>query len=213
MKSSPTHIVLALGLALALGGAAEAGAPQPDQRQGEFAHVCAGGANKGLACTVPTQDADCPKSACVLQPLSKTVRGTLTMIAHDQVTDWSTGAATHRALTVLLEVKAPDGSRQLLAATYQDIDTPTEPPTAPGNVVAIAMDELAVNNLAKAVNGLLFVQPESALSQQLQALFGNNGTPALVAVNDRKVDFAEHGGDALATVLRFKVKIQFLDPA
>jgi hypothetical protein len=129
------------------------------------------------------------------------------------VTDWSTGVATHRALTVLLEVKAPDGSKQMLAATYQDIDTPTEPPTAPGNVVAIAMDELALNNLAKAVNGLLFVQPETALSQQLQALFSSNGTPALVAVNDRKVDFADHGSDPLATVLRFKVKLQFLDPA
>jgi hypothetical protein len=213
MRSTFTPIALALGLALGSGGTAHAGAPQPDQRQGEFAHVCAGGANKGLACTVPTQDADCPKSECVLQPLSKTIKGRLTLIAHDQVTDWANGAATHRALTVLLEVKAPDGSKQMLAATYQDIDTPTEPPTAPGNVVAIAMDELAVNNLAKAVNGLLFVQPETALSQQLQALFSSNGTPALVAVNDRKIDFADHGSDALATVLRFKVKIQFLDPA
>lgn len=212
MKSSFTTLALALGLTLAAGGRANAGAPQPDQRQGDFAHVCAGGANKGDACTVPTQDTDCPKSECVLQALSKTIKGTLTMIAHDEVTDWSTNAAANRAFTVMLEVKGPDGTKHLLAATYQDLDTPTEPPTAPDNVVAIGMDELALTNLAKAVNGLLFVHPESAASQQLQTIFNSDGTPALVAVYDRKVDFADHNGDALATVLRFKVKIQFFDP-
>ncbi|HSQ01331.1 MAG TPA: hypothetical protein VL049_29265 [Candidatus Dormibacteraeota bacterium] len=213
MKSSLTLVALAVGLAAGFAGSARAGAPQPDQRQGDFVHVCAGGANKGQACTVATQDADCPKSACVVQTLSKTIKGTLTLIAHDTVTDWATGTAGNRALTVMLEAKAPDGSKQILAATYQDLATPTDPPTAPGNVVAIAMDEAALQNLAAAVNGLLFVHPESAMSQQLQTLFNSTGTPALVAAFDRKVVSADHTGDDLATVLRFKVKIQFLTPA
>ncbi len=213
MKTSLTPTLLALALAVASAGTARAGAPQPDTRQGEFAHVCAGGANKDQACTVATQDVDCPKSGCVVRAVSKTVKGLLTLIAHDSVTDWATGTATNRALTALLEVKAPDGSKQLLAATYQNIASPTDPPAAPSNVVAIGMDELALQNLAGAVNGLLFVQPEATLAQQLQTLFGSNGTPALVAVFDRQVQSADHTADGLATVLRFKVKIQFLEPA
>ena len=65
------------------------------------------------------------------------IKGTLTIIAHDSVTDWLNGGAANRALTVMLEVKAPDGSKQMLAATYQDLATPTNPPEAPSNVVAI----------------------------------------------------------------------------
>lgn len=213
MKPFSIRILLTVALALAGAGAAHAGAPQPDTRQGDFLHVCAGGANRDQACTVATQDVDCPKSACVVRAVSKTIKGRLTIIAHDSVTDWATGAATNRAVTALLEVKAPDGSRQLLAATYQNIATPTEPPAAPSNVVAIGMDELALKTVAGAVNGLRFIQPEATLAQQLQTLFGSTGTPALVAANDRQVEVADHAADGLATVLRFKVKIQFLDPA
>lgn len=208
----PSLILLTLALAVTA-DRARAGAPQPDTRQGDFAHVCAAGPNRDLACTVATEDVDCPKSACVVRTVSKTIKGVLTLVAHDSVTDWATGAAPNRALTALLEVKAPDGSRQLLAATYQNVATPTEPPAAPSNVVAIGMDELALHTLAGAVGGLLFLQPEATLAQQLQALFGSSGTPALVAASDRRVEAADHTGDGLATVLRFKVKIQFLDPA
>jgi hypothetical protein len=148
----------------------------------------------------------------VLQPLSKATKGTLTIIAHDSVTDWLNGGATNRALTVLLEVKAADGSKQLLAATYQDLATPTDPPHAPGKVVAIGMDEAALKVLSSAVAGLLFVQPESTLAQQLQTLLNSTGTPVIAAVNDKAVLSADHTGDGLATVLRFKVKVQFLDP-
>src|SRR5262249_49232573 len=160
--------------------------------------------NKTHPCTVATQAADCPGSECVVVPVSKTIKGVLTLIAHDSVTDWANGGATNRALTVLLEVKAPDGSPQLLAATYQDLATPTNPPTAPGTVVAIDMDEANLQTLAGAVSGLLFVQPEATLAQQLQTLFGSTGTPVLVAVADRGVQSADHTGDGLATVLRFK---------
>jgi hypothetical protein len=64
------------------------------------------------------------------------------------------------------------------------------------------------------VSGLLFVQPQSTLAQQLQTLFGTTGTPAIVAVTEgRSVELADHTGDGLATVLRFKIKLQFLEPA
>jgi hypothetical protein len=214
MKSSCTLAAFAVCLAAGSWGTARAGAPQPDTREGDFAHVCKSGPDKNRPCTVPTQEVDCPGSECVVLAVSKSIKGTLTLIAHDSVTDWANGGGTNRALTVLLEVKAPDGSSQMLAATYQDLATPTNPPTAPSNVVAIDMDETNLQALSGAVSGLLFVSPESTLSQQLQTLFGSTGTPALVAVTDgRSVQSADHTGDGLATVLRFKVKIQFLTPA
>jgi hypothetical protein len=212
MKRSPILVALAASIAVGNAGAAWAGAPQPETRQGDFEHVCKGGPNKDLACTVATQAVDCPESECVIQTLSKTIKGTLTIIAHDSVTDWLNGGATNRALTLMLEVKAPDGSKQMLAGTYQNLASPTDPPEAPSNVVSIPIDESAVTTLSSAVNGLVFAQPQSAIAQQLQTLFISTGTPAIVSVKDKKVWFADHTGDGLATVLRFKVKIQFLDP-
>ena len=212
MKQSRMFVALAVCLTAGSARPVHAGAPQPDVRQGDFEHVCQGGPNKDLACTVPTEATDCPKSVCVPKTLSKTIKGTLTIIAHDSVTDWLNGGATNRGLTLMLEVKAPDGSKQILAATYQNLATPTDPPKAPSNVVSIDMDELAVKNLAAAVNGLLFAQPESTLATALQTLFASTGTPVIVAAKDSKVASADHTSDGLATVLRFKVKIQFLDP-
>jgi hypothetical protein len=212
MKQSHIVAMVACCVALASAPAAYGGAPQPDTRAGDFVHVCAGRANKGQTCTVATQDTECPKSECVVKTLSKAIKGTLTIIAHDTVTDWLNGGATNSALTAMLEVKAPDGTKHLLAATYQDLATPTNPPSAPSNVVSIAMDENALQTLAGAVGGLVFVQPESTLAQQLQQLFGETGTPVIVAANDKKVQTADHTGDGLATVLRFKVKVQFVEP-
>ena len=212
MKQSRTLVALACCLAVGSAGAARAGAPQPDQRQGDYEHVCQGGPNKAQACSVATQDTDCPRSECVVKTLSNIIKGTLTIIAHDSVTDWLNGGTPNSALTVMLEVKAPDGSKQILAATYQDTAAPTNPPEAPGNVVAIQMDESALQTVSGALNGLLFVQPESTISEQLQTLFSATGTPVLVGVEERRAQAADHTGDGLATVLRFKVKIQFLEP-
>lgn len=199
---------LAVCLALGSAGTALAGAPQPDQRQGSFVHVCRSGPNKNQVCTIPTEDADCPSSTCVVKTVSQIVNGTLTIIAHDTVTDWANGGATNQALTLLLEVKAPDGSLQLLSATYQNLPDPTLPPTAVSDVVAIDMDEFALRDIGN-VNGLLFARPEGTLAGELQTLFGSDGSPAIVAT-DKKVQAADHTTDGLATVLRFKVKIQFL---
>jgi hypothetical protein len=118
MKKLRVLIGVAGCLAAGVPGTAGAGAPQPDVRQGDFEHVCKGGPNDDQPCTVATQAADCPKSECVPKTSSKAIKGTLTLIAHDSVTDWLNGGATNRALTVMLEVKAPGGTRQMLAATY-----------------------------------------------------------------------------------------------
>jgi len=211
MKPFVSLVAFAVCLALAP-GAARAGAPQPETRQGDFAHTCRGGARKALACTVPTEDVDCPGSECVVTTLSKVVPGTLTIIAHDSVTDWLAGGAGNRALTVMLEVRAPDGSRQMLAGTYQDLLDPTNAPSAPSDVVAIQMDESALHALAPAVGGLLFIRPESALAAKLQTLFGSTGTPVIIAVAPRSAQFADHTDDALASVLRFKVRVRFVEP-
>jgi len=212
MTVSRILAALVCWLVAGFGGAALAGAPAPDTRQGDFVHVCKGGANNTLACTVATQDVDCPGGQCIVLALSNAIRGTLTIVAHDSVTDWANGGATNRALTLMLEVKSPDGVKQMLAATYQNLASPTDPPRAQGNVVVIPIDESALQNLAPAIDGLRFAQPEATLAHQLQTLFGSTGTPVIIAV-DRKAQSADHTGDGLATVLRFKVKIQFLEAA
>jgi hypothetical protein len=74
------------------------------------------------------------------------------------------------------------------------------------------MDESALASLALAPGGAIFVQPESTLAEALRSLFGSTGTPAIVAT-DRRAQSADHTTDDLATVVRFKVKIQFLEPA
>jgi hypothetical protein len=212
MKQSRILVIVAVCLAVGSAGAARAGAPQPDRRESDFVHVCKGGPHANQICTVETQAADCPMGECIAKALTNPIKGTLTIIAHDSVTDWLNGGAANRALTVMLEVRAPDGSTQLLAATYQNLAAPTNPPEAPSSIVAIQMDEFAVRTLSSAVGGLVFVQPESTLREQLQTLFGSTGTPVIVAATDRRVVSADHTGDGLATVLRFKVKVQFFDP-
>src|SRR5262245_37472503 len=215
MKSSQVLVPLAVALTFAAAPAVRAGAPAPDTRAADFEHVCKGGNNKDLACTVANEATDCPKSTCVPKTLSKTIKGKLTLISHDSVTDWLNGLPpppTTKALTVMLEVKAPDGSKQILAATYQDLAVPTDPPQAPSNVVSLPIDEAAVQALASAVGGLVFAQPESTIALQLQTLFSVAGTPVIIEVKDKTVQSADHTGDNLAAVLRFKVKIQFVDP-
>ena len=97
----------------------------------------------------------------------------------------------------------------LLSATYQNLADPALPPAASPSVVAIDMDEFALRNIGN-VSGLLFASPEATLAGQLRTIFGLEGTPVLVGT-DKKVQSADHTTDGLATVLRFKVKIQFLD--
>jgi hypothetical protein len=192
--------------------AAHAGGPLPDTREDDFAHVCKGGDNAGDLCSIPTEETDCPRSRCVVVTTTKPIRGTVTVVAHDAVTDWSNGRADAQALTLLLEVRSPDGTKQLLSATYQDLLAPRNPPSAPGSSIVLPMDELALRDVAPLLSGLLFLQPEAQLAEQLKTIFGTTGTPALI-LTDKKPQLADHTGDPLATVLRFKVQIQFLAPA
>jgi hypothetical protein len=203
-------LAIASGIVLGSALAAVAGAPQPETRAGDFAHACRSGANKGGACSVATEAADCPGSECVLQASRRTVRGVLTIVAHDGVTDWKNGGAANQAITATLEVRGLDGSRQILAATYQDLVVPSEPPQAPGNVVSIPLDEQAVRQLAPAAAGLRLLQPESTLAQRLRDLYSEDGIPVLTVVEQRSALLADHTADDLATVLRLRVKIQFV---
>lgn len=201
--------MIAMCLALGSAGTALAGAPQPDTRQGNFVHVCRSGPHKNQACSIATEETDCASSTCVVKTLSGNINGVLTIIAHDAVADWAHGGATNQALTLLLEVKAPSGP-QLLSATYQNLPDPTLAPTAPSDIVSVDMDEFTLRDIGD-VNGLVFAHPDATLAVQLQTLFGAEGSPAIVAT-DKKVQLADHTTDGLATVLRFKVKIQFLQP-
>jgi hypothetical protein len=213
MKRPSLLTLFTVCLTIAAGAvAAHAGGPLPDTREDDFAHVCKGGANAGDSCSIPTEETDCPRSRCVVDATTKAIHGTVTVIAHDAVTDWSTGRADAQALTLLLEVRSPDGTKQLLAATYQDLVAPQNPPSAPGNTIVLPMDEVALRDVTPLLSGLLFLQPEAQLAEQLRTIFGTTGTPALI-LTDKKPQLADHTGDPLATVLRFKVQIQFLVPA
>lgn len=205
-------MALTLAVTVNFAGVAWAGAPTPDNRSEDFDHVCKKGQNKDQPCTVATQAADCPGSECVPKTLSKTFKGTLTLIADGNVRDWFNGTAGNQALTVMLEVKAPDGSKQILAQTYQDVTNPTNPPEAPMSVVAIPLSETNVQGLASAVSGLVFAQPEGVIASELLTLFSATGTPVIIEAKEKKVELADHTADNLATVLRFKVKLQFVDP-
>jgi hypothetical protein len=204
---------LIVAVVMFMAGVAWAGAPTPDDRSKDFEHVCQKGPNKDQPCTVATQATDCPKSECVPKTLSKTFKGTLTLIADGNVRDWLNGTVMgNQALTVMLEVKAPDGTKHILAQTYQDLAFPAGPPQAPLDVIAFDLDETHVKDLNSAVSGLVFAQPEGVIASELQTLFGVTGTPVIIEAKDKKVDFADHTTDNLATVLRFKVKLQFVDP-
>lgn len=217
MKHAQLVPALVLAVAVGTAGVAHAGAPTPDTRANDFTLTCKGGPNKTQACTVATAATDCPKSSCVVTTVSKkTIGGTLTIISDDLVVDWATGFTSPQALTIMLEVNA-NGTKEILADTYQNLGDPldlnqvTQAPTAPTNVVAIPMDESAVKGLAGALDGLMFAQPESTIANKLRALFSTTGTPVIVGVK-KKSQFADHSAanDALASVLRFKVKIQFV---
>ena len=91
-------------------GAARAGAPAARSAAGRLRARLQGRLQQGPGLHRRHRGRRLPGSECVVQALSHSIKGTLTIIAHDTVTDWSTGGAANRALTVMLEVKAPDGS-------------------------------------------------------------------------------------------------------
>jgi hypothetical protein len=78
MKSPRSLTTLAICIAAGLARLAYGGAPQPDRRQGDFAHLCTGGSSKGQPCTLATEEVDCPGSACVVEAVSPSIKGTLT---------------------------------------------------------------------------------------------------------------------------------------
>jgi len=211
MKRFRTMSPVVLAALAAFAGTAQAGAPTPDVRGGAYRYVCKGGANKGSLCTVATEAADCPRSACVLAAVSKKIRGTLTIVVDDLVRDWKQGTGGPRALTLLLELKAPDGTKHLLAETYQDLVDPTQPPTLPTNVVSIPVDEAELKTLAASLNGLLLVQAEANMADRLRALFNTTGTPVLVDLKATRAQFSDQTATPLASALRFKVEIQFVE--
>ncbi len=115
------------GLALALGwlvaGSAWAGAPGSADRKAALPNVCAAGPLQGEDCD-PTESAPCGVRgkgvpyACVVDfPANPTLRGTLTLVADDDVGDNDTAGA-NPTLTMLIEVG--DGSRTFFfAETFQ----------------------------------------------------------------------------------------------
>jgi hypothetical protein len=173
--------------------------------------TCKGGSSKGGACTVATE-ATGVEQHLRSDDAQQNDQGTLTLIADSNVRDWLNGTSGNQALTVMLEVKAPDGTKQILSQTYQDLASPSSPPQALPNVVSIDLSEDNVKTLAGGVNGLVFAQPDTVIATKLQTLFSVSGAPVIVEAKDKTVKLADHTADNLATVLRFKVKLQFLDP-
>jgi hypothetical protein len=230
-RHQTSFVVLALVSSLAFGGPAQAGAPSPEDREFDLAHVCKGGPNADAACT---DASECPGSTCVINFASKSITAKLTILVDDDVSNFNddeTGledVPNVVAATVLLEVKK-DGKR-VLAQTYQNLDqgNPGDLATLIANLQAgpfLGDTETRDNrttetNLnaaagdASILQDFLFQAGDSELADALRALFGLTGTPIIAETPEKieKVLQDNHLGDSLASVLRFKVKIRFVPP-
>lgn len=201
---------LTLTIVLGIGAAAWAGGPTPAERQDAFSSTCAGGPNQGGTCTAANESVMCPGSACVVTPQSKTFRGVLTIIMDEGLGDWYGSAACGffsvpaQAATVLLEVKK-DGVKHLFASTYQNgaCESPQLEPT----VLRDPFTEYGVSHPDFSL--IRFTQPVRDMADKLRALYGFSGTPVIVSVSRTPV-IEDQQGSSLATVLRFKVKFQFI---
>ena len=217
------YLVTALALAALLlpAGTAWTAAPEHEDREAAFAHVCTGGPNKGQSCTPPAegQKNPCPKSQCEIDYITKpngealTITGTLTIIVNENVIDWNNPRSPLdiTLTTVLLEVKK-GGQSHLLTQTYQNCcKIPNGDETMPGWFELAAESNLGIISLHdKDLNGFISQQPESTLAQGLRDLFQRTGIP-IIMETAKEFDLSNHAGDLLGSAVRFKVKIRFVN--
>jgi hypothetical protein len=196
-------------------------------------HVCAGGANDGLACTPDLTGADplvclsarpaeangCLGAKCVVKfEDGAKFSASLLIIADDNVSqpDGDQTIQNAVAVTVVFDF---GGKKGILAQTYQNLSGPdlaslANPPT---DTFGVALSEqrlrqealLRPDGKAAIVNDLLFRPQDDDLADALRAMVGALGTPVIIKVSS--VSLSDHT-DGTATTLRMKVKGGFVAP-
>lgn len=194
---------------------------------------CKSGPNKGAACNLhSTCDSSYPpKHLCVVEYLKgqgSTLRGTLTVIIDDHLTDlcpqspfWSTHCLSdspllnRRAAGLILEFKHK-GQVHVLSNLYQD-NNPADPPWLYfGTAEGVTEDNLpTIDGLEDRCESWIPThrQPSPAMAFALQNITGINGRPIIVDAKFKgPTDSPQNGGNnGFASIMRCKVKIRFMD--
>lgn len=216
---------LALMLGVLVAGAAWAGAPGSDNRQAALPNVCAGGPLSGQDCD-PTELDPCGARptgvpfACVVDfPVNPTLRGTLTVVADEEVGD-NNAAGGNPTLTLLLEVR--DGSRTFFfAETFQSANFGDFPEV--GNW----FPPLSEDEIDQLATSFVFQTPVealgpfgAALQEAAAQIFGRrlptSGT--LPVIFDLRPEpgvgqaIDQYNSANLGQVARFRIEIKFLTP-
>lgn len=210
----------------ALASQAIAGAPGSPGRDQTLPHSCAAGPNREMPCT---DDAQCPRSKCTISYEQGTFGAQVTLIVDDDVSkfDASEQVTNVVAATVLLDIRTYSG-RHLLAQTYQNLegadlatliaslqagpflaDTMKSGPP-PGNRVTEAGLNGAVTG-GGILDDFLFQEGDSELADALRSALGKLGRPVVARTSKPNlVRHADRGGDGLASVVQFGIRIRFV---
>jgi hypothetical protein len=190
---------------------------------------CEGGANPGAVCT---SHAECNGGQCVVHYAEAPILSAiLTLIVDDYAHNFVDSDSCNRAATVMLEAK---GRR--VAQTYlclRDDHFPELEFLRTEIGLKNSVDGTALSILNRLLFRGAFVQPDDEpelqedaadLAQALRDLAGKPGTPIIATAvpvvvgtpkRTRNKDLTDHSGsgDKVASVLRLRVKIQFvIDP-
>jgi hypothetical protein len=199
--------------------------PDPRPAPSGIDAVCA--ENTSIACTPTTAGGDCASGTCVGDPAdlasAVAVRGTLTVIADEDVTGWDEGAdggdrAANARLTLLLQYEK-DGALRTFAETYRLTSTDCGLDLEPGDPALCVPAGVGWNQPASEAVitdpqfNIVFTVFGAEVAKAIAVdLTGNTTTtakPYLDIVDRLPAASASHAGaDPLASVQQLKVTIR-----
>ncbi len=224
MRRNLLPMVLCLGLA-----ASSFAAVDQQNRELGLPHVCSSGPAKGTACDPTDPGATgCTDQTCVVAYSSlknAKFKGTITLIADDNVGDFIGAGDERLAATVQLQLKGKfviggvEVANPILAQTYQHTD-PLQPVRMPGNIAdqgpvryptldlnAYGMDEAKLVQLATDAVTPGFGNPfvsrtfDCEVSDELRGLFGTAGIPFVTKASGIKLTDGLATGRATSIVM------------
>jgi hypothetical protein len=223
--------IAALAAAALLARDAAAFNPQPRPAPAGVDPVCAD--DPSIACTPDSADGDCASDTCVGDPADLAspvaVRGTLTVIADEDVTGWNEGADpgadpvrdANARLTLLLQYEH-EGVLRTFAETYKlgrdcfgfDETFPLPDGEPSLCVPAVtgwsqpASEEVVTDPQFNIVFTVFGAQVGQAIAADLTGNPSSTAKPYLDVVDRLPAASAAHAGDPLASVQQLKVTIR-----
>ncbi|MBI3250185.1 MAG: hypothetical protein HYZ50_27125 [Deltaproteobacteria bacterium] len=183
----------------------------------DLPRVCKNGPHKGEACT---DDANCGNGQCVIEfadSTPTTIRGVLTIMVDDDETNLDTGESCKTA-TVLIEVDK-SGQHYLLSQTYAcmpvNYDLDVDFLRTESGLNQSVMDGSLLNRLLfRGADGGPDDPAAGELAQALRDIFQTTGRPIVISTPERlsSDNHADRQADGLASVVRLKVAIRFVQP-